>query len=200
MLELGVIEPCRSPWASPIVTVTKKDGSLRLCVDYRKLNSSTTDDPYQMPRVEEMLDRIGQAEYISTIDLAKGYYQVPVREEDRDKTAFVSPFGKYRFTRMPFGLKGAPTTFQRLMDGVLEGLQDSTSAYIDDIVIYSPDWESHCAHLTVVLERLRKEGLTAKSVKCQLGMRKCSFLGHVVGRGRVAPAESKVAAVQETTD
>ena len=197
MLELGVIEPCRSPWASPIVTVAKKDGTLRLCVDYRKLNSIMADDPYQMPRVEEMLDRLGPAEFISTIDLAKGYYQVPVREEDQDKTAFVSPFGKYRFTRMPFGLKGAPTTFQRLMDGILDGLQDHSSGYIDDIAIYSSDWESHCKHLAEVLGRLRAEGLTAKSKKCQLGMKTCVFLGHVVGKGQVAPEHAKVSAVRD---
>jgi hypothetical protein len=197
MLELGVIEPCRSPWASPIVTVAKKDGSLRLCIDYRKLNSVTADDPYQMPRVEEMLDRLGQAEFISTIDLAKGYYQVPVRKEDQDKTAFISPFGKYRFTRMPFGLKGAPTTFQRLMDSILDGLQDSTSAYIDDIVIRSVDWKSHCEHLIEVLSRLRRDGLTAKPRKCQLGMRTCGLLGHVVGKGQVAPEDAKVVAIRD---
>lgn len=124
MAELGIIEP--SQWSSPIVPVGKKDGNVRVCIDYRKLNTLTAADPYQMPRVDEMIDKIGKAKFITTLDLTKGYYQVPVRPSDRDKTAFVTPFGKYRFTRMPFGLKGAPTTFQRLMDVTLQGLEEFT--------------------------------------------------------------------------
>jgi len=118
---MDVIEPSDSPWAFPIVVVRKKDGALRLCIDYRKLNAVTQDDVYQMPRAEELLERLGQASFITTLDLTKGYYQVPVSPEDRDKTAFTTPYGKYRFKTMPFGLKGAPTTFQRLMDRVLSG-------------------------------------------------------------------------------
>ena len=111
-----------SPWTSPIVPVKKKDGGLCLCVDYRKLNSVTMDDTYQMPQVDELIDTLGGARYITTLDLSKGYYQVPVATEDQPKTAFVSPSGKFYFTRMPFGLKGAPTTFQRLMDQLLKGM------------------------------------------------------------------------------
>ena len=119
MLDAGVIEPSTSPWTSPIIPVKKKDGSLRLCIDYRKLNSLTKEDRYPMPRVDEMLEQLGKATYISTLDLTQGYYQVPVSKSDQEKTAFVAPTGKYHFKRMPFGLKGAPTTFQRLMDVVL---------------------------------------------------------------------------------
>ena len=114
MLKSGVIEPSHSPWTSPIVPVKKKEGGLRLCIDYRNLNRVTVEDRYQMPRVDELVERIGKAEFISTLDLCKGYYQVSMRAEDKPKTAFLTPFGKFQFCRMPFGLKGAPSTFQRL--------------------------------------------------------------------------------------
>ena len=112
----GVIEPTSSDWAAPIVVVRKKDGSIRLCVDYRRLNAVSIVDAYPMPRIEDLIDYIGQAKFISTLDLTKGYWQVPVVEEDRGKTAFTTPFGLFQFRRMPFGLQGAPATFQRMMD------------------------------------------------------------------------------------
>ena len=197
LLDMGIIEPCRSPWASPIVAVGKKDGSLRLCVDYRRVNAVTKDDPYPMPRVDDLIENLGKSRYISTLDLAKGYYQVPVRDEDKDKTAFLSPHGKYRFLTMPFGLKGAPTTFQRLMDQVLDGLDEFAAGFIDDMVIFSMVWGEHLTHLRTVLGRLKHDGLTAKARKCQLAMQSCVFLGHVVGEGCVRPEQAKVEAVRE---
>ena len=144
-----------------------------------------------------MLERLGHAQYLSTLELAKGYYQVPVATVDRDKRAFISPYDKYRFRTMPFGLKGPPTTFQRLMDGVLDDLQAFTSAYLDDIAVFSNTWEDHLLHLQTVMQRLHDEGLTVKIRKCQLGMKSCSFLGHVVGLGRIAPELPKVQAIPE---
>ena len=108
--------PLRAEWSSPIVLVRKQDGALRLCIDYRCLNELSTMDAYPMPRVHEIIDRVGKANFFSTLDLAKGYWQVPVAEVDRPKTSFSTPFGLYQFIMMPFGLKGAPATFQRLMD------------------------------------------------------------------------------------
>ena len=197
LLDQGVIKPSKSPWASPIVVVGKKDGDVRICIDYRRLNSITVSDPYQMPRVDDMLDRLGRAKYLSTIDLTKGYYQVPVRASDQEKTAFVTPFGKYQFCTMPFGLKGAPTTFQRLMDIILEGMQDFSSAYIDDISIFSDSWPEHLHHLRQVFMGLLNEGLKAKKKKCKFAVTKCSHLGHVIGQGRVEPEQTKVEAVRE---
>ena len=122
LLQQEIIEPSKSPWAAPIVLVAKKDGSTRMCVDYRKLNAITQADPYPLPRIEELIDGIGQSTFITTLDLTKGYYQVPMEQASKDKTAFVTLFGKYQFQTMPFGLISAPSTFQRLMDEVLREL------------------------------------------------------------------------------
>ncbi len=125
IMELGVIEPSTSEWSSPIVIVPKKDGSLRVCIDFRKLNAISFFDAYPMPRIEDLLERIGRAAYITTLDLCKGYWQVPLEKQSRPLTAFRTPFGLFQFTVMPFGLHGAPATFQRLMDKVLQGCEDS---------------------------------------------------------------------------
>ena len=161
----------------------KKDGGLRLCVDYRRLNSVSKVDAYPMPRVDEMLDRLGAAKYLSTLDLTRGYWQVPVKEGDQQKTAFTTPFGLYQFRRMPFGLQGAPATFQRMMDRLLDGMKDFADAYIDDLVIFTATWEEHLRCLRVILEKLRRVNLTVKRRKCQFGMGECSYLGHVIGGG-----------------
>ncbi len=133
MLELGVIEPSRSEWCSPIVIVAKKDGTNRFCVDFRKVNAIAKFDAYPMPRVDKLLDRLGKARFISTLDLTKGYWQIPLTRSSREKTAFSTP-------AMPFGLHGAPAAFQRLMDQVLCPHHEYAAAYIDDVAIYSSTW------------------------------------------------------------
>ena len=195
MLTNGIITPSTSEWAAPIILVPKKDGSKRLCVDFRKLNSKTKPDPYPMPRIDEMIDRLGKAKYISALDLTKGYWQVPVAPDHRHKTAFVLPFGKFEFTTMPFGLMGAPSTFQRLMDRILGDIQDFSAAYLDDVIVYSDSWEEHLRHLSEVLRRLGDAGLKVKAKKCQFARNTCAYLGHVVGEGRVEPATCKVQAI-----
>ena len=195
MLEHSVIEPTTSPWASPMVVVPKKDGTAQICVDYRRLNAMMDMDAYPLRRIEDILDSIRQSTVITTLDLAKGYWQVPVAPDDRDKTAFVSPLGLFRFTTMPFGLCGAPATFQRLMDNVLRGQQHFARAYLDDIVIYSRSWEDHLTHLQQVFDRLQDAGLTVKLAKCQFGMDDCSYLGHRIGAGTVRPEADKISAV-----
>ena len=145
-----------------------------------------------MPRIEELLDSVGRSQYITTIDLAKGYWQVPMAEEDQAKMAFVSPKGLYQFTTMPFGLRGAPATFQRLMNKLLRGTESYTGVYLDDILIHSPTWEEHLNHLSEVLKRLEQAGLTVKLAKCTFATAECEYLGHNVGRGGVAPLESKI--------
>ena len=195
MLSAGIIEPSTSEWSAPIVLVKKKDGSLRLCVDYRKLNHISEGDAYPMPRIDELIDRVGGSTYISTLDLTKGYWQVPVAESDRPKTAFSTPFGLYQFNTMPFGLQGAPATFQRLMDCVIQGLEFAAS-YIDDLIVFSKSWKDHLDHIQAVLDRLRRAGLTAKAKKCNFGASQCVYLGHIVGSGTVKPEVSKTAAIK----
>ncbi len=131
-------------------------------------------DAYPMPRIDELLDNIGKSRFI---DLARGYWQVPMAAQDRSKTAFVTPKGLFQFQVMPFGL--APATFQRMMDSVLQGLESSSTVYIDDIAIFSETWEEHVKHIREVLQRLRKSNLTAKTTKCQFGVRECTYLGHI---------------------
>ena len=129
MEQKGIIEPSTSEWAAPIVLVKKKDGTLRFCVDYRKLNSRSQADAYPMPRMDELIDQLGKAKYVTTLDLTRGYWQVPEAEKAREKTAFVTPSGLYQFRVMPFGLQGAPATFQRMMDQLLRGLNGYAAAY-----------------------------------------------------------------------
>ena len=196
MLEHGIIEPSTSEWSSPIVLVKKKDGTLRFCVDYRRLNNISQADAYPMPRIDELIDRAGQARFITTIDLTKGYWQVPLTERAKIKSAFVTPFGLYQFRVMPFGLQGAPATFPRLVDRVIQGLDDFTAAYLDDIIVYSKTWTEHLQHIQQVMERLQKAGLKVKRKKCQFGMSRCVYLGQVIGSGVVEPEASKVEAIQ----
>ena len=135
--------------------------------------------------------KVGPAKYISTLNLARGYWQVPVAEESKEKTAFTTPFGLYEFNVMPFGLHNAPATFQRLMNRVLEGCQEFALAYIDDVVVYSKSWEEHLQHLHKVFSCLQHAGLTLKLRKCQFGKSKVHYLGHIIGNGEILPDPKK---------
>ncbi|XP_078240038.1 uncharacterized protein LOC144586135 [Pogona vitticeps] len=197
MLRENIIVPSSSPWSSPIVLVDKPDGSIRFCVDYRKLNRVTTPDAYPMPRLDNLIETIGGCRFISSLDLVKGYWQLRIDPRDQEKTAFCSPFGLYEFRVLSFGLRNAPATFQRLMDQTLAGLSDFTVAYIDDIGIFSNTWEDHLIHLELVLQRLSAAGLTVKASKCQLGSPEIKYLGHMVGGGMIKPLEAKIEAVRD---
>ncbi len=196
MLKLGVIEPSRSPWSSPIVLVPKPDGTLRFCNDFRHLNKVSEFDGYPMPRVDELLYRLGRARYISTLDLTKGYWQVPLSAEARPKSAFSTPSGHWPYRTLPFGLHGAPATFQRLMDILLRPHQQYAAAYLDDVVIHSECWEDHLGRLRRVLMELRRAGVTANPRKCHLALFEAKYLGFQVGRGLIKPQEKKVEAVR----
>ncbi len=197
MLELGVIEPSRSEWCSPIVIVAKKDGTNRFCVDFRKVNAIAKFDAYPMPRVDELLDRLGTARFISTLDLTKGYWQIPLTRRSREKTAFSTPDGLFHFTTMPFGLHGAPAAFQRLMDQVLRPHHEYAAAYIDDVVIYSSTWREHLVRITAVLQSLRVARLTANLGKCAFAKEETQYLGFIMGHGQVKPVATKVQALMD---
>ncbi|XP_077384383.1 uncharacterized protein LOC144023007 [Festucalex cinctus] len=154
----GVIRPSKSPFASPVVIVTKKDGTLRLCIDYRKLNSCSTRDAFPLPRIEEALEALGQAKYFSTLDLTSGYWQVEVAEPDKHKTAFSTPMGLFEANRMPFGLQNAPSTFQRLMTCCFGDLNFThLLIYLDDIIIFSKTFDQHLQRLQLVYGLRRGE-------------------------------------------
>ncbi len=195
MLEMGVIEESRSDWASPIVLVPKTDGSVRFCMDYRKVNAVSKFDAYPMPRVDELLDRLDTARFYSTLDLTKGYWQIPLSSLSKEKSAFTTPFGLHQFVTLPFGLFGAPTTFQRLMDKILRPHTANAAAYLDDIIIYSQDWQRHMVHLREVLRALRGAGLTANPKKCAIGRVEVRYLGFHLGHGQVRPQIDKTAAI-----
>ena len=168
-----IIEPSDAvEWCAPIVPVRKSDGSIRLCVDYREINKVTPLDRHIIPTLPQILDNIGHAAVLSKIDLTSGFHQIVVQQESRDFTTFLSPKGKYRFVRMPFGLKNAPSHFQRVMEKVLQPVADCASVYIDDIVVFSNTWKEHITHLSRVLDCIRQAGLTAKATKCSFGKTK----------------------------
>jgi hypothetical protein len=197
MLQANHIIPSRSPWAAPIVLSPKKDGSLRFCVDYRKLNASTIRTAYPMPRVDDTLDSLREAKYISTLDLRSGYWQVEIDPQSRSKTAFITHRGLYEFLVMPFGLSNAPATFQRLMDIVLAGIKwQSCLVYIDDIVVFSPTFEQHIKDLSAVFERLASAGLTLKASKCDFCRKELKYLGHIVTPNGIKPDPGLVDSVK----
>ena len=197
MREQGVVQPSSSPWASPIVLVPKKDGSQRFCVDYRRLNAITRKDVYPLPRIEDILSALGEARYFSSLDLASGYWQVPLDDDAKQKSAFTTHRGLFEFTRMPFGLCNAPATFQRVMQRVLTDLEwRSCFVFLDDILVVSKTFAEHLARLREVLTRLRDAGLRLKPKKCNLLRDKVPFLGHVTSRDGISPDPAKTEQVK----
>ena len=178
-----------------MVLVPKKDGGLRFCVDYSELNSISAFDPYPMPRVDELVERLGKAEFLSTLDLCKGYWQVPLSPQAQELTAFRAPSGLFQFQVMPFGLHGAAASFQRMMDEVLNGAEEYAAEYIDDVVIHSSSWEAHLQHLSDIFQRIHRAGLVVNASKCQLARSEVCYLGYVLGGGTIRPQVSKVEAI-----
>ncbi|GBC25874.2 retroviral-like aspartic protease 1 [Rhizophagus irregularis DAOM 181602=DAOM 197198] len=193
MLEQGLIESSTSHWSFPVVVVKKKNGKLRFCVNYKPLNDITKKDNYPLPRIDELLDSLQDAQWFTTLDLALGYWQIKVRAEDQEKTAFITKFGTYEFKVMPFGLCNALATFQRTMDKVLHGIKEKfVLVYLDDIIIYSKTFKDHIQHLEEVLNRIRKANLRLKAEKCHFAVAELQFLGHVIGKEGVKPDPEKV--------
>jgi len=193
MLKKNIIKPSTSPWSSPLMLVHKKDGSLRVCVDYRKLNSITKRDSFPLPRIDTTLDALRGSPVFSTLDLAAGYWQVELKDSDKAKTAFAIPSGLYEFQTMPFGLSNAPATFQRMMPKVLAGLvPHQCLVYLDDIIIHGQDLDTHLSNLETVFQRVRDAGLTLNPSKCKLIQQSVEFLGYRISSQGITTQSDKV--------
>lgn len=197
MLDRGIIKPSASPWSSPVVLVSKKDGSKRFCVDYRALNKHTVKDSFPLPRIDESLDYLAGAKYFCTLDLAAGYWQVPLDEDAKLKSAFVVPGGLFQFEVMPFGLCNAPSTFERLMEAIFRGLQWKTLLiYLDDVIVFGSTVEEVIERLEAVLVRLRDAKLKLKPKKCHLFQTEVLYLGHVVSSNGISTDPAKTDSVR----
>lgn len=196
LLEKGFIRPSKSPFGAAILFVKKKDGTQRMCIDYRALNDQTVKNKYPLPRVDELFDRLQGAKCFTKIDLRSGYHQIRIAEEDIHKTAFRCRYGHFEYTVMPFGLTNAPATFMQLMNDILRPWLDKfVLAFIDDILIFSKTREEHLQHLRLVLEQLRKHKLYAKVSKCEFLTSQVEFLGHIVSADGLHMMKDKVDAI-----
>ncbi|MGH3054897.1 MAG: reverse transcriptase family protein, partial [Gaiellaceae bacterium] len=197
-LEKGWIRPSISPFSAPILFVKKKDGGLRMCVDYRGLNKITIKDKYPLPNIDELIDRLHGAKYFSKIDLQSGYYQVKVVENDVAKTAFATRYGHYEWLVMPFGLTNAPSTFMRMMNTYFRDYLDLfVVIFLDDILVFSPTLADHRKHVGLVLQLLREKQLYAKMSKCTFCVEEIDFLGYVLCQNGIKTQPTKVEAVQD---
>ena len=194
--EQGLIRPSTSPYGSPIIFVKKKNGSLRLCVDYRALNNITVKNKYPLPRIDDLLDRLHGAKVFSKIDLAAGYHQIRLKEDDIPKSAFRTRYGHFEYTVLAFGLCNAPATFMRMMHEILmDGLDDFVIVYLDDILIFSRSEDEHIAHVETVLKKLKQHQLYAKKAKCEWGVTQTEFLGHICSDKGIEMDPAKVKAI-----
>ena len=195
LLRDGKIRPSRSPYAHPILCVAKANGSTSVCTDMRHINSGTINDAYPMPRAEDLLMKVAASKFLSTLDCTSGYWQIPVREEDISKTAFITHRGLFEWLVMPFGLKTAGNTFQRVIDMLLNPHMEYACAYIDDTIVHSDSWKQHLLHLESVFKAFEESRMTLKLSKCVFGKPKVKFIGHEVGSGRRTVIKSKVEAI-----
>ena len=196
MLKNKKIEPSSSSWSSPCVLLPKPDGTFRFCTDYRKVNLLTMTDSFPLPRIEDCINRIGNSKYVTKMDLLKGYWQVPLTDRAKQLSAFVTPDGLYQYQVMPFGMKNAPATFQRMINKLV-GRMEGCEAYIDDVVVYSDSWEDHLICLRRVLTKFAEVNLTVNLAKSEFGHAEVTFLGHVVGSGWVKPLCAKIQSILE---
>jgi hypothetical protein len=198
LLKKGYIRPSVSPWGAPVLFVRKKDGTLRLCIDFRQLNKVTVKNKYPLPRIDDLFDQLKDAKIFSKIDLRSGYHQVRIKEEDISKTTFRTRYGHYEFTVVPFGLSNAPVVFMCLMNGVFrEYLDKFVIVFLDDILIYSKSEEEHEHHLRMVLQVLRERQLYAKLSKCSFYQKQIHYLGHIISKDGIAVDPEKIEAIRE---
>jgi hypothetical protein len=198
MLNTGIIIPSKSPWASPVVIVPKKDGTLRFCVDCRKLNAVTKKDAYPMTRIDDAISILGDNVYFTALDFASGFWQIGMDPHYQEKTAFVTQDGLYEFTRLPFGVVNGPASCQRRADTVLHGLKwKNCLVYVDDIVVFSPNFKQHLVDLAQVLQRLRDANLSLKLSKCRFCCDELPILGFVATREGITTDPTKTKAIDD---
>ena len=196
MRKAGLIVDSKSPWCSPVRLVRKKDGSIRVCVDYRKLNNVTIKDAYPIPIIDSLFGYLSAATYFTTLDLASGYYQVRMDAKSQEYTAFACDFGFFEYKVMPMGLTNACATFQRLMNNVLDGLIGKIClVYLDDIIIFSNNLEEHIEHVKLVAQRLREHNLKIKLSKCKFAQQRVEYLSHIIENGSIKPNPAKLEAI-----
>ena len=197
LLDKDIIEPSLSPWSSPISLVTKKDGSIRFCIDYRRLNAVTVKDAYPLPRIDDSLDALSGSKWFSTLDLVSGYWQAEIVESDRPKTAFSSHKRLFQFKVLSFGLSNAPAVFERLIEPVLRGLTwEKCLCYLDDVIVFGKTFEEALKNHRIIFQRLRTANLKLKPSKCSLFQTEVSFLGHVVSKAGISCDPNKIESVQ----
>ena len=198
MLKLRIIQPSESPFSSPVFLVRKRDGSARFVVDMRQLNALTVADKYPLPLITEILDTLKDAKYFTSMDLTSGYWQLHLAEEDRHKTAFITPDGLFEFKVLPFGLKNAPSGFQRMMDTILTAYRwKCCLVYLDDIIIFSPSFESHLKDLTSVMTTLQTHKIRLNGKKCKVAFTSIDFLGHVISAQGIKPDPRNVESISK---
>ena len=195
MMTMGIVEPSKSPFCSPLLLVKKSDGSLRPVVDYRLLNRATIFDAEPMPNPEEIYAKLNKGKYFSTFDFCKGYWQIPMNIEDKEKTAFSSTLGLFQFVRMPFGLVNAGDTYERMMRKLLNGMT-GVANYVDDVIVYSATLEEHMVSLRELFNRVKEASLTTKPSKCNVAYTQVNFVGHKVGAGQHTTQMDKVERVK----
>jgi len=197
MLELNVIERGDSDFTSPLILVEVQGKDPRPCIDYRRLNKVTRTQYFPIPNIEELIEKVSSAKYITVLDLTRGYWQIPLSKQAQRYAAFVTSFGTYRPLRLPFGLKNAPYDFSRLMASLLRGCEEFAVPYLDDVAIFSNTWEEHVKHLEEIFVKMKTAKLHIKPSKCQFAREHVKYLGHIVGQGQRKPAELKVQAIKD---
>ena len=198
LLKQGYARPSESPWGAPIIFAPKKDGGLRMCLDYRWLNKVTKKNKYPLPLPEELIDRLAGAKVFSKLDLHSGYWQMPVREQDIEKTAFKCRYGQFEFLVCPFGVTNAPPQFQAMVNDLFSDMMDRfLIVFLDDLVIYSRNLAEHTQHLKMVLDRLKEHKLYAKASKTQIAVTGTDFVGHWITGDGVSPMPVKIRAIQQ---
>ena len=194
MLKNDLIEESQSNWSSPCILVPKHDGGFRFCTDFRKVNDKTKSDSFPIPRIADCIDQIGNAKFVSTFDMLKGYWQVPLTQRAREISAFVTPSGLYQYKVMPFGMKNAPATFQRMVNKLVRDI-DGCEGYIDDVVIFSDNWPDHIRQIERFFQIMREAKLTINLMKSEFGKATVKYLGHIVGQGQVRPLDAKIQSI-----